>query len=261
MLAPSRRFSWLGLAPFAFVFAALVAGCGSDSTKPDEDGPKGKVTVNVEHAVDGDPLVFDEIRYTNAAGNQYSVITLKYFVSDVTFLGAQGESTASEDARFINARDPVKRAFIVDRVPVGEYTTLRLTFGLDENLNVSGALPSTTDNLNMEWPPTLGGGYHYMQLEGHYIRQDLSTGSFNVHTGKFGHAHYITMDLSLPAPMNIADDGWKIRLSMNVNEWFAHPDIYDFDDFGPSIMEDMDAQHLLRDNGADVFSVVEVEKQ
>lgn len=249
------------LLPVWLATVATLAACGSDSTTPNESDAKGKVTVVIEHKVDGEPLVFDDIRFTNAAGNRYSVVTLKYYLSNVTFLGADGESAATQDAHYIDARSETKRSFVVDRVPDGDYTSARLTFGLDENLNVAGGLPSTPDNLNMEWPPTLGGGYHYMRLEGHYVRDDLSVDGFNVHTGRLGHGHHFDVDLSLPAPLIVSDDAWKVRLSMNVNEWFTHPDDYDFRLVGSSIMEDMEAQHMLRENGADVFWVASVARE
>ena len=44
---------------------------------------------------------------------------------------------------------------------------------------------------------------------------------------------------------------------MNVNAWFSNPYLFDFNVFGGSIMQNREAQEVLRANGWNVFGVKE----
>ena len=41
------------------------------------------LSLNFTHTVDGDPLEIDQMIYTNAAGQNYNVQTLRYLMSDI----------------------------------------------------------------------------------------------------------------------------------------------------------------------------------
>ena len=43
---------------------------------------------------------------------------------------------------------------------------------------------------------------------------------------------------------------------MNVNAWFTNPYLFDFNEFGGSIMQNREAQMVLRANGHNVFSAL-----
>ena len=42
---------------------------------------------------------------------------------------------------------------------------------------------------------------------------------------------------------------------MDINQWFTNPHTFDWEVFGGSIMQNQEAQELLRDNGVSVFSL------
>jgi hypothetical protein len=41
---------------------------------------------------------------------------------------------------------------------------------------------------------------------------------------------------------------------MNVNEWFANPQLFDLDVYGGKIMKNQEAMNIVKENGATVFS-------
>ncbi|MBK8614539.1 MAG: hypothetical protein IPN85_13895 [Flavobacteriales bacterium] len=52
--------------------------------------PPSTMTLLLEHHVDGEPLLFDSLKYTNEAGHGWSVNRLEYYVSQIILHGAGG---------------------------------------------------------------------------------------------------------------------------------------------------------------------------
>lgn len=253
------RSSRLTLA--VFLLAAL-GGCGG-SDQPAAPTPEGSVTVLLDHEVDGVPVEFDTLAYVNPGGLTYQVETLVYYVSDLALRRTGGTFYEAEAVHYRDAELDATRAWTVTGVPDGAYDQVRFTFGLDEGWNVTGGLPLTIENLNMQWPDLWGGGYHYMKLEGKYLAADDSLEILALHTGAtipegdtVRYHHFFTV--TLPAAITIVGDAWNVRLVMNLNEWFHNPEDYLLPDHPGVIMRDRPAQQLLMENGQDVFTVADV---
>jgi hypothetical protein len=45
-------------------------------------------------------------------------------------------------------------------------------------------LSTTLDNLNMAWPTAMGGGYHFLKMEGHYLDSLNTNQGYAIHIGK-----------------------------------------------------------------------------
>ncbi len=113
--------------------------------------------IQIDHSVDGEVITWNEKNYTNAAGNLYSIETLKYYVSDVVLHGASGTSDYSTElVHYRDASDEGTREFMIMDIPVGSYEKISFTFGLDEVDNIAGGLENTSINGNMEWPAAMG---------------------------------------------------------------------------------------------------------
>lgn len=245
------------LGGLALALGCVFAGCGDDPAAP----TTGSVTVHFDHEVDGDSLVFHARRYTNAAGNNYSVVRLRYFVSDITLHRTDGGTHTLAGLHYRDAESLSTRDLAVAGVPHGTYNAVSFTFGLDETRNRTGALPNTLRNARMAWPEDWGGGYHYMQFEGRYLPTSGPETGFAAHTGRrqldsdpvaFHHHFQVTLSLG---SLDVGNAARAISIVMNLNEWFEHPEVYDFDAFPPNIMIDLAAQGLLKLNGQDVFRV------
>lgn len=230
------------VAPFIF-FSCADSG---------DEGDAGTVTVLLDHEVNGHPLALNEPQYTNAAGNNYSISRLEYIVTDFRLEKENGASVELKDHHYVNPEDVSTRDFTATGIASGSYSALSFNLGIPGEDNITGSLPNEMQYNNMAWPQPMGGGYHYMKLEGSYSAGE-DEGSFLVHTGPSGGGDY-SISAAFPLAVEIDGGDWEMRIVMNVDEWFKNPNVYDFVGRG-MIMGNQDAQTILQENGNSVFSL------
>lgn len=233
------------------VLAVGLHGCAKDDDPAPDPGPPAPaatVTLRLEHHVDGVPLLFDTVLYANEAGHAYAVSHLEYYISGIKLLTADTGDVgpAIPGAFLINAEQGT--TFDLGALAPGGYTGVELRLGLTPDLNITGALPNTIANVNMAWPDGMGGGYHFMKFEGHFLNGATPTG-YAMHLGR---------NENLPTCIATADlqlDGsaQTLVLRFNLNEVFRTPHTYDLVS-GSYSMGSMMLMGLLRDNCADAFT-------
>ncbi len=229
----------------------LVAGCSKDNDEqPVPNGPTAGATAKVQFTVDGTDLMFDTIRYANAAGNPYSVSRLQFYLSGFVFEASDGSTYRPDDVFYVDARVSSTYSLSFPDFPFGTYTRVTCYVGLDSVHNQTGSLPATVENENMAWPEPMGGGYHFMKLEGNFTDQG-STYGFAMHMGMNG--FYATCQMV--HTFSVSASNQVMVMEMNINEWFVNPYIYDFNTDGNYSMGNMTAMGKLSANGADVFTI------
>ena len=225
--------------------------------------PSGHIKLNFSFVVDKDSLRLDTCMYQNAAGNLYEVNDVQFFISHVRLETTSGEMVEIADNQGIHYTDiriPGTLSWeIADVLPADEYKSITFVFGLEGDQNTTGYFPNPPEN-NMSWPDVLGGGYHYMKINGRWIDGSGVRQPFNLHSGRIvtdnGFAdNTFTVTLPLEQFAVIHKETAELTLQMNVNAWFSNPYLFDFNVFGGSIMQNREAQEVLRANGWDVFEV------
>lgn len=211
-----------------------------------------QLSFQFNHLVDGEAVEFDVIRYGNAFGNQYSVSTLKYFVSNITMHKSDGSSILFDDEHYVDARDNSTLIYMpTAKIPVGDYTGISFVFGLDSVKNVTGRFLNPPESL-MEWPITMGGGYHYMKLEGKFDSATVVK-NFQAHTGPtMGNANYFEVSLSGSA-FSCSCENVTIAINMDINKWWQNPNTLDLNEMS-AVMGNRAMQQKLKENGNDVFT-------
>lgn len=253
--------------PFTFLTilsCLLLCSCH----KTDNSTTVGSLCINFQTVVDGSPLAYDLLDYVNAAGNRYEVNEVKYFISRVQFHKSDGTVISVSNNNGIHYFDSdipsTHNWLITDELSKGKYDSISFVMGLDEQQNVTGFFVNPPET-NFAWPDILGGGYHYMQINGRWVNTNDSIRPFNLHTGigqlweggvptQYIH-NYFRVTLPLNSLEISAEKTSTIQLSMNVNEWFRSPQVYDLNVWGGAIMQNQQAQEVLKANGRDVFSV------
>ena len=244
---PRALFSSLLLATLLIVFA----GCDSS----DNDPQPGMLEISFAHMANGQQLVLNQSTHTSAAGHEFTVSLLEYIVTEIAVVSEDGSVVDLEPAHYSNDEMQDTKQLLPVEIPGGSYTALRFTFGIKGEDNVFGNLERTTDMDNMLWPMMMPMGdgtterYHYMRLEGRYG----TDGVFRIHLGPTSGGDY-SFTVELPVTLDIDGNTWDVGVAMNLDEWLANPNVWDFDDYG-MIMGNPDAQALMKANGASVFAI------
>jgi hypothetical protein len=231
---------------FIILLVVVFSACKKD------ENTEQQLTFTFNHMVDGVAVEFDEIKYSNAFGNNYSVSTLKYFVSNITLHTSDGTTIKFDDEHYVDARDNSTLTYTLPaKVPVGNYTSISFIYGIDSVKNKTGLFPNPPESL-MEWPIAMGGGYHYMKLEGKFDSTGIIK-NYQAHTGPtMGNANYFEVVLT-DSPFNCSCENVNIAINMNINNWWVNPNMLDLNTMS-GIMGNQQIQIKLKENGNDVFS-------
>lgn len=246
---------------FALILS-LLSNCGDDDPEPVAEA--GNIIFKFEHEIDGEPIVFDDMKYTNAAGNHYEVSEIQWFISDITLNSNDGTSLLLDDTEFAHYVDTdITDSWTwkkTDTIPAGNYSSITITFGLkgEKNIPLTFVNPPESD---MIWPYPMGGdngGYHYMKLNGFWMDPENVRQAFNFHMG-VGKVvdgdnvefiqNWFEVELDNSSFTLANNETKEITIVMNVEEWFKNPNMYDHNEYGGRIMDNQEAMHKGCENG------------
>jgi len=248
-MQPLTPFSW----PISSVLTVLIIA-GMLSCKKDTDDPPLVPPVAsapglvVEHHVDGSAVELDAMNYITENGITYSISRVNYFISTIVLLGANGTANDTiEGPHYVG--DPGTTRSAIGQLRAGEYSGAELLLGLSADLNVTGGLPSTIENVNMAWPDPMGGGYHFLKFEGHFSNGTSASG-FAMHVGNNAYLPHVV----ITQPFTITSGSGDLVLRFNLNELFRTPHTYDLAN-GNYSMGNATLMGQLRDNAANAFTI------
>jgi len=176
------------------------------------------ITINFNHTVNGSELMTNSMIYTNEAGENYDIQTLKYLISDITLHSENGSSLLLDEVHFIDISDESTFSLTYNEVPNNNYTSISFDMGLDTAKNISNKYVNDDFHTTMFWPEPNGGGYHYMKLEGAYNNDSTF---YNTHTGGTMGGDYSfnnVEDISLTVDDDLGDV--SINVNMEINNWY-----------------------------------------
>lgn len=217
-----------------------------------------KLELNEEYTID-----------TITSQNIIEVEEIKYFISELSFIDKDGKSTTfvndSNTAHYVDINmEQTLNWTPTEELPIGIYEYIEFVYGFREETNVSHRFLNAPESM-MFWPETLGGGYHYMQINGKYKLSDTATETrnFGLHTGigqiwendipkEYIQNYVIIRDTQ---QIFIAESSiLNLEITMDVSKWFA-PEVWDFGVYGGAIMQNQDAQEVLKANAKNVFNI------
>ncbi|SDY89043.1 MbnP family protein [Hymenobacter psychrophilus] len=142
---------------FAALAASLALGTvllGSCDKKEDPaaEPQKSVFSVELENTVGNRSLHLDTDTYTTAAGDQFTISTFKYYLSNLELLKADGSATVLPDTYFLvdQAKKESQQLQLTD-VPTGDYTALRFVVGVDSARTKAGNLQGVLGDDNGMW--------------------------------------------------------------------------------------------------------------
>jgi len=190
-----RTFSWLSACVLAS--GLLMVSCSFPDEKDDTDPIEtGTIQLQFDNIVGDKDLQLDSTRYTNAAGEDFTVSKLNYFISNIKLIKIDGSVfTVPQDSSYFLIREAnaASQKLVIREVLTGEYTGIEFTVGVDSVRSVSdvskrqGILDKDTGPTNEEamywdWNP----GYIFLKMEGSSDSATTANGKYYYHIGGFG---------------------------------------------------------------------------
>jgi hypothetical protein len=159
---------------FLFLFTSSVA---FTSCEDDQDDPFGQLDLEFENVVGSSALQLNATTpYVTPAGDEFTVTTLRYYISNIKLKKADGTEYALPDSYFlIDQALPESRKISVSKIPSGDYNSLTFTVGVDSLHNVSGVQQGALAPSDMFW--NWNSGYIFMKLEGRSPQAPNPTGA------------------------------------------------------------------------------------
>lgn len=209
---------------------------------------------------------FGTTTYTNEMGTNHTITKLQYLVSNFILHKTNGEKVIVGGYNLVDLADADSKMYTpTTKIPAGSYTGVSLTFGFNQDDNISGKYPDL-NAASWSWPMMIGGGYHFMKFEGMFTDNTGSQTGFAYHNGtaskmdEFGRRtpeqNFFTVRLwDFFGGFEIVEgNNTTIQINANLAEWFRYPNVWDLDEYHAMLMPNYTAQKMMNQNGRNVFS-------
>lgn len=193
VLLPKKNMVGFRFFSVLVVSVLLASGCKKDKTCPEEALPSGKVALQISHVwnQNGVEIPFlletDFIQSNTADTLQFTVF--KYYLSNVKLKKTDGTWWNHPESYFlVDAENSGE--LVLNNVPLGSYSAISYTLGVDSLRNVSGAQTgalSTTNGMFWSW----NSGYIFIKAEGISPNIIQAPHAFAFHLSGFSGEHAI----------------------------------------------------------------------
>jgi len=130
----------------AAVLLVGYSGCSEDPPEEPTEAKTTEVNMNFHHFVDGSVVDMDNIKYINANADTFSIRTIKYFISRVTFHRDGKSDVVLSDMHYVEeGLDDTKSYTFENKIPDGTYTGISFTYGFINADNKSYMFPDAPE--------------------------------------------------------------------------------------------------------------------
>lgn len=251
---------------FKFILLAVAAATVFNSCKKDDkvvsDTAVGNVSFKFANYVGENPLELNSsgYQYANENGDSFNVTNYKYYVSNIRFVKSDGTEYLCPESYFlIDQADATTYNKLVEKIPAGTYTAMKVLLGVDSTRNVSGAQTGDLDPMHgMFW--TWASGYIMAKTEGSFKGSGGTNTGYSFHLGGF-YKFSVLRDIAfvLPQSLVISDkSSATINMKSDVLKWFAAPNLIKFQELNQVGAIGEDAENIA-DNYKSSMTVTSVE--
>ncbi len=220
-----------------------IIGCSDKDSKD-----TSRLTLELRHTVDGEPLIFNTELYENEAGNSYKVTGLRYYLSGIKLWNGDQLMYTSEEIFYIDGEEEITKLEL-EGVEEGEYSSMTYLIGIVDEENIIGNLPNEDIHDQMVWPEPMGGGYHFMKMEGYYYDENNEQFGFAIHQG----TSIGRIEGELVGDFSYFEEDNNLKLNCNMNNLFDEPEVYNFEIDGAHTMGVEYLMGKIAQNGADIL--------
>ncbi|KPM47159.1 MbnP family protein [Jiulongibacter sediminis] len=173
------------VAVITFLFAC-------ETMNDDELTGSGTVVLEFDNRIGSNELNLGQTVASNNSGEEYTVTTLNYFVSNIQLTAMDGKTISFPDQYYIvREADEASQRITLNDVPAGDYHHLTYMIGVDSLKSVSPEAERTgvldiysygDDNMYWVW----NSGYIFFKMEGVSPVSTKPGNVFKFHIGGFG---------------------------------------------------------------------------
>jgi len=249
----------------------LIVSCSSND---DEYATNTTLTFNMFHTWGDEEVTkedFDELKYVNANEDTLSISQYRYLLSNFYVVNDSGYATSLLDYVLIDLGEESNLTFTADALLLNDTYDLYFRFGFEDADNYVEGGYADLNTVNFNVGENLGGGYHYMQFDGEYLDNEGLESGFNYHairavdlsqTSEDG--TLFTVDTSYEVylgEVEIEDYKAEVAINVDLSQWFESPNLWDLNVYNQMLMMNFEAQRLMMENAANVFSLVEEDEE
>ncbi len=195
-----------------------------------ETQEQGTLQLTFNNTVNGVPLSLNTTHYTNAAGENFTITTFKYYISNVSMIRMDNSEMAVPAAYYLVDEANAASKTIQLPAPAGEYRGIIFYLGVDSVHNVSGAQTGALDPVNgMFW--SWNSGYIMAKLEGISPVSTAPNNQLTFHIGGFKVPWSAVQQVKLMSPISVTvGQGHKpqITVAADAYTWFSQPNLIRF---------------------------------
>lgn len=233
----------------------LFSGCTDKKIMPDKDA---LIHFRFNNMVGGLNLSVNNIYYRNAAGNNYKVELLKYYISNITLTNDKGVSVNLKNYNLLDASNLSSLNFTPEfKIANGKYRNIVFYVGVDKERNHTGAQEGALNPANgMLWSWNFG--YIFFKMEGYFTSSTVpSPAAYRQHLGT---DEGLTA-VSLPVTLDVNGADKTVFIAFDIDKLLSAVHTIDFtgDSNRQSNPGDEVWMKNISDNLSHSFSVTRVE--
>lgn len=212
----------------------------------------------------GTPISSDalnNVQFQNEAGEKLTIERLRYLLSNIHLQLSNGIKIPLKAFHLVNIQkeESLKKTLTTFVAPK-DIEAVSMLFGFENETNQDGIYPDL-NAVSWNVPRMLGGGYHFMQLDGKFENKMGALTPYNFHAiravDKTDPENLIFEDSFFEIEQPIEATASRIRMSidMDVSQWFVNPHLWFLESDATSLMPNFEAQKRIAANGKSVFSI------
>ncbi|MFN0202067.1 MAG: MbnP family protein [Bacteroidia bacterium] len=257
-----------------FLNLLVITSCEHNIVEPPEPtNEKGSLKVEMKHFFGDETLILNEGAYKTAFGEDVSVTTFMYYLSNFQLKRSDGTLyTYPQDSSYflIRSHIPDTKDFNLKEIPAGDYTELSFIIGVDSARTCTdvskhyGVLdPAKAEGMVWDWNT----GYIFVKLEGNCQQvNNTSPVNYRYHIAGFGGCNPLSptrnniKKVTIPFNQTVKvqpSTTPEIHLKADVAKFFGGVTNWEIAK-APNIMNLAKESATLADNYATMFSLKEI---
>jgi len=120
-------------------FLAIISCKDDDNTVIDTSPKVGSVTMDFSNKIGTDAIVLNTGTYTNQSNEEYTIAELKYIVSNIVLVKANGEEftyPVADSYFVVNEEVAESKKITLNDIDAAGYTKIKIGFGVDQCFGV-----------------------------------------------------------------------------------------------------------------------------